>query len=464
MSLSLPCPECKRVLKLPPSAAGQSVRCPMCATVFTAADDLDAANAAAPVPPVRNRPVEQPVRRPSVVVNAPVDAPVPPRGPVSKPWAGRVGAGVVIAIVLFVLRIGCYSTRHTGNPPANEFVLPTLNRSLTFPLPLKDTAKASHWHAPRGDPKSFVTTKNNLPRRRLVLDFGDTAVTGMALSPDEHTLAVACETGAIYRFDPMTGVLAAVFDGDGAGPVAVAYSRDGNYLASTMPGEKAVRLHLTTIDFVLSHVLGGKGDLGAGCGLAFAPTNNSLAFLRDRRLELLRVPSWEEEETPSFPGPVASFAFTPDGKAVAVALDGGTISVGNLGERQPRRTLAAGAPLRSPPYFSPDGTLLAACVGVADLKVWNVKTGEEIKTLRDAVKPQGFRSGAFAPDGNTFATWQDDGVIRLWDVKAGTVVADLAGGRCDSDVAPVLVFTKDGTTLIVGGGTSVTFWDVGRGK
>ena len=66
--------------------------------------------------------------------------------------------------------------------------------------------------------------------------------------------------------------------------------------------------------------------------------------------------------------------------------------------------------------FSPDGQTLASGSGVVGgtIKIWNVTTGQEIRTLSRHSTPA--LSVAFSPDGQTLASGSYDGTIKFWQV------------------------------------------------
>jgi predicted Zn finger-like uncharacterized protein len=143
MNLSLPCPECKRILKLPISVAGKAVRCPMCAHVFTAAEPKEDAPAVTP-PPVWLAPnvSDTGSQPPFPLADVPKPAPSPPRRPVvvppnsppqpaSKPWAGRVGISAVVLIVMAVGRLLFFS--HTTHHQPVNYQPPTKPAHFTLP-------------------------------------------------------------------------------------------------------------------------------------------------------------------------------------------------------------------------------------------------------------------------------------------------------------------------------------------
>ncbi len=67
------------------------------------------------------------------------------------------------------------------------------------------------------------------------------------------------------------------------------------------------------------------------------------------------------------------------------------------------------------PYISPDGNTLASGSGNKTIKLWNLRTNQEIATLTG--HSEEVNSVAFSPDGNTLASGSYDKTIKLWRVS-----------------------------------------------
>jgi WD40 repeat protein len=105
--------------------------------------------------------------------------------------------------------------------------------------------------------------------------------------------------------------------------------------------------------------------------------------------------------------------------------------------------------------FSPDGTLLASAGGDDTVRLWEVATGTQVRTLGI----ENVEGVAFSPDGRLLASAAFS--VRLWAVATGTKVRKLKLGY---DYAESVAFSPDGRLVASGGGTgSVWVWAVATG-
>lgn len=130
-----------------------------------------------------------------------------------------------------------------------------------------------------------------------------------------------------------------------------------------------------------------------------------------------------------------SLAFSPDGNYLVSSNSINTAKLWNIATGQEIRTLDGGRAI-----FSPDGKTFATSGGA--LKLWNWRTGEELQTLQSAAA---LSSIAFSPKGDALASVEmSTNTIKLWDVKSGQQLRVMAG---HTGMIGSVVFSPDGKTL-----------------
>ena len=151
-------------------------------------------------------------------------------------------------------------------------------------------------------------------------------------------------------------------------------------------------------------------------------------------------------------------AISPDGERAAVA---GTVGVSLYGLLTLEQVLVAptGAVARSV-TFSPDGRMLAVGLEGGVICLMDGADGSRLRLIEGAsrVSPH----AAFSPDGSTLAFNMDETSpgIGLWDIDTGVTRMQLSGAEVE-----VLAYSPDGTALA--GGTvsgSVEVWDPSTGE
>jgi dipeptidyl aminopeptidase/acylaminoacyl peptidase len=125
-------------------------------------------------------------------------------------------------------------------------------------------------------------------------------------------------------------------------------------------------------------------------------------------------------------GQVTALAFSRDGSYLAVASG----LPGTSGEVRVYFFPPSGIPLNRPEVvipahkdavlalsFSPDGDTLATCGYDRLIKLWDLSTGKELRTLKD--HSDAVYAAAFSPDGKLLASAGADRAVKVWDVAAG---------------------------------------------
>lgn len=113
--------------------------------------------------------------------------------------------------------------------------------------------------------------------------------------------------------------------------------------------------------------------------------------------------------------------------------------------------------------FSSDGKKLLSLGFDGLAKIWDVRTGKHLATLKGQFNPGNGRLGtigraALSPNGNMLATAEYDRSVRLWDVATGKKVATLTQPVAGS-IPAFLLFSPDGKYLL-SLGRAYYLWDL----
>jgi hypothetical protein len=108
--------------------------------------------------------------------------------------------------------------------------------------------------------------------------------------------------------------------------------------------------------------------------------------------------------------------------------------------------------------FSADGQVLASADANGAVKLWDARTGQELRTLQEKNTPA--QSVAFSADGQVLASAYANGTVKLRHARSGQELHTLRGHAQVHGVA----FSADGQVLASASGDSVTLWDVRTGR
>ena len=113
---------------------------------------------------------------------------------------------------------------------------------------------------------------------------------------------------------------------------------------------------------------------------------------------------------------VGCLAVSPDGTMLASGSSDRTVKLWELNTGTEIRTLTGHFGEVEAITISPDGDILASGRADTTVRLWELKTGRELCRLDH---PHKVRSLAFNPNGQILASGLDNGIIKLWELKTG---------------------------------------------
>jgi WD40 repeat protein/serine/threonine protein kinase len=254
-------------------------------------------------------------------------------------------------------------------------------------------------------------------------------ISGLAFSPDGDRLAAVASAGLGNAGSPkgewtlwnvQTGEWFTHPEQDMAG-FSVAFSPDGRWVATGLGSEEA-----------------GSGLVRIWDVLSDEP--KCVASLTD----------------PDRPGPVFGVAFSPEGRRIAAASPGQVrIWTGLANVWSPGQALRVPSGHVSAVAFRPDGEQLATAHWDNTVRLWDLKTSRELRTL---FSHTGFvRCLAYSPDGHHLASGGEDNNMYLWDIETGRPETTLHGHE---SFVTALAFHSDGRLVSGSLDRGVKTWDL----
>jgi WD40 repeat protein len=148
---------------------------------------------------------------------------------------------------------------------------------------------------------------------------------------------------------------------------------------------------------------------------------------------------------------------SPDGKTFASNSSGNCSKLWNLHTGELIRTFSGHSGAVYCVGINPHGKILASGSYDKQIKLWNLETGQEISTLKGHSGL--IRSLAFSPDGETLASGSQDNSIKLWNLKNWQEICTLPS-RHSSSVYSVAM-SPAGQTLASGSyNNTIKVWNL----
>lgn len=288
-----------------------------------------------------------------------------------------------------------------------------------------------------------------------VLDGHASRVQSLAFSPDGELLASGSRDHRVFLWNVATGTRLRELHGHSATVRSVAFSPDGELLASGSE-DHDVRVWDVATGEDLRALIGHASKVTS---VAFSPDGWLLVSASDQDILLWDLTT-EAEPLEVSSGQLASpVAFSVDGQRL-ISTHGAELRMWDLATVR-KSNLVGHTRMVMGVTFDPDGDVLVSGSDGEGVWIWDAATGERFAVLdldRDDVE-----SVASSPDGESLAAGMDEGEIRLWN-DSGRIFRTLEGHMDGKGVAD-LAYSPDGALLASASedGT-VRLWDGESGE
>lgn len=304
------------------------------------------------------------------------------------------------------------------------------------------------WDVSSGRLLRAFTLHTNDPMAGMILS--------VAFSPDAQTLAAGTLVGAVKLWRVADGQALRVWPAHLFATGTLIFSPDGGTL-TTGGGDQTIKQWDVASGAQLK-TLTGRSDPVAY--LAVSGNGRTMASSpHDQNVKLWRVGGSTDLRTITHKGVVISLALDDAGRLLATG-SGGTIKLWDVATGKELRTLDAHTKPVHALALSGDGRLLASGSYEPAVKLWDTTTGRELHAL--AGHGGLVNSVALSRDGRVLVSSGDESALKVWDTATGQELRTLASPTGD---IINLALSPDGRTLLAGSlDGDAQLWDVTNGQ
>ncbi len=197
----------------------------------------------------------------------------------------------------------------------------------------------------------------------------------------------------------------------------------------------------------------GVAAVAAIAGIKFLPPDSSTQSYSPPKVLVVKY-------IPGHSNGVSSIAISSDGQTLASGSFDKTIKVSNLRTGQEIQSLRGHSGRVLSVAIHPKEPILATGSDDKTIKLWNLKTGQEIRTLFEDLG--WVYSVAFSPDGQTLVSGSDKNTVKIWKLGTEETPRTFLG---HSALIRAFAFSSDGQILVSSSADqTIKIWNLGTGE
>jgi WD40 repeat protein/serine/threonine protein kinase len=239
-------------------------------------------------------------------------------------------------------------------------------------------------------------------------------IDSVVFSSDGKRLATACADKAVKILDAATGMETIALHANTSSVNSMTFSPCGRWLACAVEGE--VRICSPATGELLRSL---PGHVGKVLKVAFSSDGQYLASAGDdQTVRIWDTARWQLLQVlRGHTGAIQSVAFNLEGQQVATATAGGSVGIWDVVTGQQLRTLSLHGIKEGTVTFSRDARQLAAATTDGSIRLWDLASGDVVFTLSGHTSPP--ETITYSPDGRRLASASFDHSVKVWDVATG---------------------------------------------
>ena len=280
-----------------------------------------------------------------------------------------------------------------------------------------------------------------------------TVVTGVAVTPDGKTVAVATDNHLVSVYDAVSGALKARLGSHGDWVHSACVSPDATMFAT---GAKDHTLCVWNIQSG-QRLLQLPACDSAVSAVAFHPNSQQVAVVGfSNTLQIVNTSSGQiTQQLECSCADPCTVAFSADGVRMAAAGRSGRVRIWNVTNGTHERDVSTDNRRIRAIAFSPDGKWIAAAGNSPHIDIIDVATGQPVMTL-DVRPAKVF--GLLFLDNRHLTAGGTDNLIRIWDLDSRLVTTELVG---HTGTVAALACDAAGATLASGSyDTTLRIWNL----